>query len=788
MFLRKNGWNQLLRVGKIMDEYYQIARKVMKEPDTEELSEKFYVGQMRLWQWHKDRYLDQFVVESLYREAIIPTYSFPVHNVTLDIIREKGGTTDFDDKLQLGRDAALAIGEYAPDSEVVAGGRVWKSKGIIRRKFFRDDNIWVEQGKYRECQKCQHPEFRQDNEDFDDTCPSCSEKFVGETRYYTEPLGFLTSYDQRKGLDPNISRIRSKPVEEARLITRASSYDFKPTELKKVSSFFAPAIASSDEKSGIMFVVNKGPNKTGYLWCSKCEFAEPAPSKFHKAKKDRNKHRNPRNGEDCNEALLEYPRDLAHSFKTDIRILQINEHIPSYDLSLNDDENIHIRKMFLRTLSESIRLAATELLGTDPRDLRAYAESLDQFPTVILSDAVPGGAGYCRRLIDEPGFTATELLLKALSILDCPKEDDCDTSCSRCLRGYSNQQYWELLDRKIVLNWLEMIVQDSVERPAHVPSTAVLTSNLNIHYLKERLINASKITIVSSKFWGAENRYLAQTSARYIRDALEQNDAELTFVSPTDITPTCESAVDCEITKMYEPLESGGKIKFVKYSGKDIETAPRLSIIGETAGEFYGATNEISALDGLLSGVSYQWSGIPEESWVSLNKDKFTKQIAVFGPSAEKITKWEFKQGEQRDVSDLFTRFTSRRVLLQIEDPWIGAREQGRIAAGQLMTSITKKNIEVDSIEIALKTNTFNTDDHEIQLNGLKQQIADSGIAVPIKFDIRNKKKNKFHDRKIKIQTVDDGVKIEGQYDITAGIDNLMNYRKECTVYFELVS
>ena len=80
--------------------------------------------------------LAQFLVSVLSRRAVIPTYSFPVHTCRLEIsVNRKQKPSLYGDPeqgLQLDRAAVLAITEYAPGAEVVAGGRIWTSAGIVR--------------------------------------------------------------------------------------------------------------------------------------------------------------------------------------------------------------------------------------------------------------------------------------------------------------------------------------------------------------------------------------------------------------------------------------------------------------------------------------------------------------------------------------------------------------------------------------------------------------------------------------------------------------------------------
>ena len=403
------------------------------------------------------RFLDRFLVDTLSRSAVIPTYSFPVHSVHLEIIQERGGNREQESLLQLERDASMAIGEYAPGAEVVAGGRIWTSRGIVRRGFFNNNEIWIEKQWYRVCPQCQHPDTKNEHSDFNEisVCSQCGHPKQEKPRPFIEPIGFLTSYEESIGRDPGSSRLRAKPVEEARLLTHAKLDDYQKSDLPKVSSFFAPAI-SQDKPSGRMIVINKGPKGFGYQWCQRCEYATPSPA-FTTSSAKIEPHKNPRTGDPCPSEKM-FSIDLGHQFNTDIRAIHIDDSIPSFASSEDREEK---RKNFLRTLSEAMRLAATELLETDSRDLRATIECPNGKPMIVLSDAVPGGAGYCERLLKEPVFSGKKLFEKMRNVLDCPSDKHCDTSCSRCLCEYSNQRYWDQLDRKPCLEWLEDILSAS---------------------------------------------------------------------------------------------------------------------------------------------------------------------------------------------------------------------------------------------------------------------------------------------------------------------------------------
>jgi hypothetical protein len=81
------------------------------------------------------RYRQQAMMEQMSRAGLIPTYSFPTNEISLEVIRQLGQQADRawaidTSEVKLNRDGTLAISEYSPGAEVVAAHRVWVSRGI----------------------------------------------------------------------------------------------------------------------------------------------------------------------------------------------------------------------------------------------------------------------------------------------------------------------------------------------------------------------------------------------------------------------------------------------------------------------------------------------------------------------------------------------------------------------------------------------------------------------------------------------------------------------------------
>ncbi|MCY4289512.1 MAG: DEAD/DEAH box helicase [Aestuariivita sp.] len=405
----------------------------------------------------KKLFLDRLVSDSLSQLAIIPTYSFPVKSLTLDVIREVGGGSASED-IELSRDASLAISEFAPGAETIAAGRVWTSAGISRRRTYSPGESWTTQGKLQICDNCRQVAVLDKDEEALKHCVSCGDGHTLRTRRFIEPVGFITSYKDRAGGEPRASRLRPKAVDEARLLTRAPLDGLRETLLTTVATYFAPAFCADKSHEGKLIVVNRGPNGKGYLRCPRCEYSEPTPNDcYNLSKIPISEHKDPRNGQPCPVKEVSGTVDLAHIFETDIRIFRIRVDIePPKDVinpSLWQQDT-------LRGATEAIRLAAVQLFETDARDLRGSFEvpsNRGEFD-IVLADATPGGAGYVRRLTEEPRFSIARLIQKALENLDCPK--NCQTSCIHCLNDYSNQNWWEEMNRHHSRDWLQRVLTE----------------------------------------------------------------------------------------------------------------------------------------------------------------------------------------------------------------------------------------------------------------------------------------------------------------------------------------
>ena len=444
--------------------YWQQAEEARLSSDVVQQAQ-FPRFLIRAFQWAQ-----QPMIEFFSRSGLIPTYSFPVHSIRLEILSGNDKhVMPWDREVNLDRDARLGIAEYAPGAEVVANNRVWTSRGIA----FTPKQFMTERY-YRECTVCRHIEVAEDRAHFAVVCDSCNAALSArDIRRFIEPRGFVTSRNEDTGRRPGKSRLRPPPAQEVTLINPATQADFLPA-----TGFPGLAWALQNRQKGRMLVLNRGKGH-GFKQCS-CRFAIMAMSPVMALPAN---HREPYTGRICTRSPSHIPVcDFAHEFSTDVLEFRIEQQpILNAELrALPPDEMAMEIQNIGRTMAEAFRLAAVRLLRLDDGEIAAsYRWGLDQRAYLVLFDTVPGGAGYVEQLQHER--TPQAILDAVRDILHC---EHCLRGCRSCLHSYSNQIYWESLRRADALRWIESI--RAQKTAANAPPDG------SEHWPRQRLLNSLK--------------------------------------------------------------------------------------------------------------------------------------------------------------------------------------------------------------------------------------------------------------------------------------------------------
>ncbi len=354
---------------------------------------------------------------------VLPKYGFPVDTVEL---RTQHVGTDESRKIELMRDLRVAIAEYAPGSEVVAAGKLWRSAGIYR---LRDRDL----PKYHFA-SCSCGWYRQSIETFNiEACPVCgaSGHRAPTVRLFIQPeFGFIAA-----STPPKAPRARPERVYAGSVHLVEGSVEGDPTVVQLTPT---TSVAIRYATRGRLALINTGPSQRGYLICEWCGFGSSVAQASTKGK-DRS-HPRPMTGESCT-GPMEW-LCLGHQFETDV--LEIR----AVGISAPHGAAVWWGLLYavVEAGAEELQISRDDLDGTLNLDA-------DGSPTLILFDDVPAGAGHVRQLAEHLP-TVLESALRRVVDCECGPE----TSCYRCLRGFRNQRLHDDLRRGAVAELLAQLL------------------------------------------------------------------------------------------------------------------------------------------------------------------------------------------------------------------------------------------------------------------------------------------------------------------------------------------
>lgn len=736
----------------------------------------------------QERLLDQFLVNALSRAAVIPTYSFPVHSVRLEVVQQSNSRPSAfggEDAVQLDRPAVLGISEYAPGAEVVAAGRIWESAGIVRYpKDFMPDQI------ARLCKDCRHVEIARFIDELDERCSQCGGDDLEESRFI-EPKAFLTALTEKSGRDPAASRLRQRPAEEARLVTSAPANLFVETDLGlRVRTFFAPArpLPGETAPEGKLFVLNKGPKGAGYHRCPRCEHAEPAEAGYARRPRQQS-HRDPRSGLPCPNDTLDRPVHLGHVFGTDVRALRFASPIP--DPSSGTDASEH-RRRFARTLAEALRISAARLIDADPRDIAATMQEDSNRPIVVLYDTVPGGAGYVRRL-SSGAFSLGALLQRAVSLLSCPAQ--CASACRQCLSDYSNQSWWEELDRQPVLAWLRTVLAGTDGREELLPAGATFWQAASLKGLADRLAGSTITVAFATRIAGANDPESALATARFFRDLAEADPQRQLILAVGGRLPLSLADVttgDLVAIEILGQLEKEGRLKVFRLPAAQFDaTLPRLfATTGDGAFALWTDESDHPLLAGLLGDRNDIASPLTEEAAARLQSSiGLARPVEnAFAPVLGSVRVWDFPANTPRDFEGVFALARGTVTRLDIADPYLLKDDRARRGLNALLSRLKTEGADIRGLSLTWLEKHPRDDGDEVlvQRQEMERLLQMAGHDhIPTEMKARpHRDRAAFHDRIVRMCVIGaDGEARSHQWDLSSGVGNLMDPSREARVY-----
>lgn len=368
------------------------------------------------------------ILTYLARSNIFPKYGFPVDTVEMKVTDRNGLLKS---GLQLQRDMAMAISEYAPGSQIIANGRLITSRYIQKRP----DRSW-KMYRYCICDVCQdlnNRSYLPDEDTPQTTCANCGSALnPGKGGVYLIPeFGFEAEGELRR---PGLRRPVRTYHGDVSYLGADSAEEETSCTVGRASVFLR---TGKQEEMAVL-------NRSRFYVCDTCGYTLLDEKRFTSSMK--RKHPYP-SGATCRNELLKNMA-LGYRFRTDILTMRITEpELTDWRAALS------VLYALLEGASRALDVERDDIAGC----LKWFQNEVTKQPNYgfVFYDKTPGGAGHVRRMADPALLRKVfEASLAMLEGCTCGGELR-DTSCYSCLRNYYNQKYHDLLQRRYAIDFLQ---------------------------------------------------------------------------------------------------------------------------------------------------------------------------------------------------------------------------------------------------------------------------------------------------------------------------------------------
>lgn len=412
---------------KAVAEYdYEVG--TLKQAKEDALSKGGYVDRIteRIKVYQREN-----ILAFLSRKNVMPKYGFPVDTVEMSV-NGRGDKAKLG--LQLSRDLAVAISEYAPGSQIVANGNLITSRYI--RKVPRMSWKMYD---YINCD-CRTMNIEPHVDDADSsqlcTCHRCGASLDSAKRlvFLVPEFGFEADGDKIE--KPGLKKPERTYRGEVSYVGYRAQVDTK--QFNVGGATLEIAVSKNDE----MAVTNN----SNFFVCETCGYTDLDEKMFTKVKKVKHKSNT---GYPCGDKLLK-KFSLGYRFETDVLQLRfINPDLCDYE------ESISILYGLIRGICAELNIEQNEIAGCVQYYYNKFSRRSNY--SMIFYDKTPGGAGHVRRLAEAKVMeNVLHRTLKIMEACNCGG-DDKDTSCYQCLRSYYNQKFHDILSRGKLIDFIKSL-------------------------------------------------------------------------------------------------------------------------------------------------------------------------------------------------------------------------------------------------------------------------------------------------------------------------------------------
>ena len=392
------------------------------------------------------------LIAHLAGRGFLPSYSFPHDVVPLKVLENHKTVEEID----LTRELNQAISEYAPGAQVVANSRIHRSGALWKYPKQEFPKYY-----YYVCKSCDFfvasmddCEVRDKKKFHLETCSERSFQMNKSSKVALSPQwGFSTLRDEKSQYIRTHTQLQRGGSSSDLYIGQ----DSNESGLSESLTIDSPMVCQLTYFSGYkMFRINEGPFNPGeqkresFQICLTCgrEYSEKHVPPFSTK------------GIPCQRPKKQSAA-LISTFDTDIVKLQFQV-LSALPQEVQLSSSPYKARAFWRTFLYSLLEAMSRSMNIARSDLNGQLQfTIQAQPILVLMDTVSGGAGHVARLVGKGGedmpLLMNNLFVTALNILNC---GDCsaDSACYTCLFHYTNQKYHHTLNRGLVRDWLNGIL------------------------------------------------------------------------------------------------------------------------------------------------------------------------------------------------------------------------------------------------------------------------------------------------------------------------------------------
>lgn len=424
------------------------------------------VAQANMLHYQSRALYETTVIEAFADRQFLPRYGFPIGLQKLRVIRpdeERPHRIREEDQYRLERAGLLALREYVPGSQLLVGGRLITSRGLLKHWTGAElDNYIGLRGSYAECQN-KHTYYK-----ITDAitgalgeCPICGTAASGSANALLLPKhGFTSAAWDPPRLSADVEKIGAVERATITFARGAGKADLSDDQFAGVAG-----LSARYREAGEILVYNAGNHNKGFAICLQCGYADseenlapgdlPDGFKQH-ARLTAISDRFPCWGRDHAPSLRN--QTLAARETTDVLLLAFSGQLRAF---AGDDS-------LMQTLGYALQIAGAKLLELDSRELDVMVAAAEEFGEgvgAVVYDNVPGGAGHVRELFARK----REWLEAALAALFVNEEHDarCETACLDCLLTFDAQEAMNkgLLQRRNAYHVLNELLSGKAVSP-----------------------------------------------------------------------------------------------------------------------------------------------------------------------------------------------------------------------------------------------------------------------------------------------------------------------------------